>query len=110
MPLYFFKFFARLIKLKKLTTLEGSGNNFKISELKLNSLFGLRGQEKHIFFSGKLISFRSINLIKEFPNKLEGGGHPGMIPSISIKFEIGMAFFLFERLKMPPKAAHEQKA
>lgn len=41
---------------------------------------------------------------------MDGGGHPGIIPSISTNFEIGYDSFLFERLRIPPNAEHVPNA
>lgn len=46
----------------------------------------------------------------QFPKSMDGGGHPGIIPSISTYFEIGYDSFLFERLRIPPNAEHVPNA
>ncbi|MBA7674402.1 hypothetical protein ES703_82616 [subsurface metagenome] len=52
----------------------------------------------------------STNLNKQFPKSMDGGGHPGIIPSTSTNFEIGYDSFLFERLRIPPNAEHVPNA
>ncbi|MBA7679268.1 hypothetical protein ES703_87555 [subsurface metagenome] len=50
----------------------------------LSILSVLNSQSAQTFFSDKIISLFSSSLIIQLPNNLEGGGHPGIIPSISI--------------------------
>ncbi|MBA7649956.1 hypothetical protein ES703_57755 [subsurface metagenome] len=84
-PKHRMPFFKKQSKFSSPRTISsGLGFILIISASKFSSIFSLRGQLAHKTFSDRLVSLFSINLIKIFPNNLEGGGHPGIIPSISI--------------------------